>query len=145
CEGEGRQDRHVGDSGYAVQGGRAVSISAPPAKWEEMADVGRIARAHGRRGQVIVNRETDFPERRLDVWAEPFVERRGRVARLMLAAVRFQHERPVIAVAGVDMMDAAEALSGLELRVPVERLTPLPEGSFYRHDLVGCEVETRAG
>ena len=113
--------------------------------WDEMAVVGQIARPHGLRGQVIVNLETDFPERRFQVGAELFVERRGAVESLMLTAVRFQHERPVIAVAGVDTMDAAEALAGLELRVPVERLTPLPEGSFYRHDLVGCEVETRAG
>ena len=42
-------------------------------------------------------------------------------------------------------MNAAEALAGLELRVPVERLAPLPAGTFYRHDLVGCRVETRDG
>ena len=31
------------------------------AGWDDMALVGRIARAHGIRGQVIVNPETDFP------------------------------------------------------------------------------------
>ena len=30
--------------------------------WEAMAAVGTIARAHGIRGQVIVNLLTDFPE-----------------------------------------------------------------------------------
>jgi 16S rRNA processing protein RimM len=29
--------------------------------------------------------------------------------------------------------------------VPVERLAPLPEGTFYRHDLIGCRVETPGG
>ena len=29
--------------------------------------------------------------------------------------------------------------------MPVERLAPLPAGTFYRHDLVGCAVETTAG
>ena len=42
-------------------------------------------------------------------------------------------------------MNDAEALAGRELRVPVERLAPLPAGTFYRHDLVGCRVETRDG
>src|SRR5207244_6363824 len=98
---------------------RPPSLHDPTATrplWHEMAVVGRIARAHGTRGQVIVNLETDFPERRFQVGAELFVERRGAVESLMLTAVRFQHERPVIAVAGVDTMDAAEALAGLELR-----------------------------
>ena len=74
-----------------------------------------------------------------------FVERSGRVDALTLTTVRFQHDRPVVGIAGVDTMDAAEALAGLELRVPVDRLAPLPDGSFYRHDLVGCQVETRSG
>ena len=32
--------------------------------WDEMVLVGRIARAHGNRGQVIVDPATDFPEER---------------------------------------------------------------------------------
>jgi len=42
-------------------------------------------------------------------------------------------------------MTDAEALAGRELRVPIDRLAPLPGGTFYRHDLVGCRVETPAG
>ena len=38
--------------------------------WDEMAVVGRIARAHGIRGQVIVNPETDFPDERFQPGAE---------------------------------------------------------------------------
>jgi len=110
-----------------------------------MATVGRIARAHGNRGQVIVNPETDFPESRFRVGAELFVERRGAVEPIRVTSARFQHDRPVIGIAGIETMNDAEALAGLELRVPAESLAPLPRGSFYRHDLVGCRVETRSG
>jgi predicted RNA-binding protein YlqC (UPF0109 family) len=41
--------------------------------WDDMALVGRIARAHGIRGQVIVNVETDFPRDRFRTGAELFV------------------------------------------------------------------------
>ena len=51
----------------------------------------------------------------------------------------------MIGIAGVDDDERREALAGVELRVPVERLAPLPPGTFYRHDLVGCRVETRDG
>jgi 16S rRNA processing protein RimM len=110
-----------------------------------MAGVGRIARAHGIRGQVIVSLETDFPEERFRPGAELFVERNGSVQALTLTTVRFQRDRPVIGIVGVDTMSDAEALAGCELRVPVERLAPLPGGTFYRHDLIGCRVETPAG
>ena len=115
------------------------------AKWCEMAAVGRIARAHGIRGQVIVDLHTDFPDERFQPGAELFIERNGIVQTLTLTSVRFQRDRPVIGIAGIDTMNDAEALAGQELRVPVDRLASLPEGTFYRHDLVGCRVETRAG
>ena len=47
-----------------------------------MAAVGRIARAHGIRGQVIVNADTDFPAERFQEGAELFVAP-GDVGRLV--------------------------------------------------------------
>ena len=94
---------------------------------------------------MILNLETDFPQARFFPGAELFVTRGGRVERLTLTSVRFHAGRPVVGVAGVENMDAAEALAGLELRVPADQLASLPAGMFYRHDLVGCRVETRHG
>jgi 16S rRNA processing protein RimM len=113
--------------------------------WSAMALVGRIARAHGRRGQVIVNVESDFPEERFRPDATLFVNRGGVVTALTLTTVRFQHDRPVVGIAGVETMNDAEALAGCELRVPVDELAGLPSGTFYRHDLIGCHVQTGAG
>jgi 16S rRNA processing protein RimM len=113
--------------------------------WDEMAVVGRIARAHGIRGQVIVNLETDYPRERFQPGAQLFVMRGGRIEALAITTARFQHDRPVIGLEGVQDMNAAGSLAGLELRVPVESLAALPAGTFYRHDLVGCRVETPGG
>lgn len=110
-----------------------------------MAVVGTIARAHGNRGQVIVNPETDFPDDRFQAGAEVFIEEGGAVRVLRVVAMRMHRDRPVVAFDGVATMDDAEALAGRELRVPVDRLAALPQDTFYRHDLVGCRVETRAG
>jgi 16S rRNA processing protein RimM len=100
-------------------------MSAP---WDEMAAVGRIARAHGIRGQVIVSLQTDFPEERFQPGAELFIERNGTVQALTLTSVRFHRDRPVVGIAGIDTMNDAEALAGHELRVPVDRLARLPDG-----------------
>ena len=113
-----------------------------------MAVVGRIARTHGNRGQVIVDVETDFPELRFRPGAELFIRRRDNVpspVALTLTTVRFHRGRPILGFAGVEDMNDAEALAGLELRLPVDRLAPLPAGAFYHHDLVGCEVEKASG
>jgi 16S rRNA processing protein RimM len=113
--------------------------------WEEMALVGRIARAHGIRGQVIVNPETDFPDQRFQEGAEVFVQRNGQVEPLTITTARFHKDRPVIGLEGIETMNEAATLAGLELRVPIERLAALPADTFYRHDLIGCRVETRDG
>lgn len=110
-----------------------------------MAVVGQVARTHGLRGQVVVNLETDFPEQRFRAGVALFVNRGGRVERLTLTTVRFQRGRPVVGFEQIDSVDVAQGLAGLELRVPVEQLVRLPAGHFYRHDLVGCRVETRSG
>jgi len=113
--------------------------------WTEMAMVGRIARAHGRHGHVILDLATDFPDERFQPGAELVVERNGARRTLTIEAVRFHQGRPIVRFAGVASMNDAEALAGLEVRVPREALAALPPGVFYRHDLVGCVVETRAG
>jgi len=113
--------------------------------WDEMAVVGRVARAHGLRGQVIVNPETDFPGERFRPGAELFVRRGGAIEALTIGSVRFQRDRPVVAFRGLGDVNAAQALAGLELRVPLECLAALPAGTYYRHDLVGCSVVTEGG
>lgn len=114
-------------------------------EWERLAVVGRVARPHGLRGQMIVNVETDFPRERFRQGAEVFMRGTSGVETRTITAVRFQQDRPVISLDGVDDVDAAKRLAGAELRVPIETLSPLPEGVFYRHDLVGCQVETVSG
>jgi 16S rRNA processing protein RimM len=110
-----------------------------------MALVGIVARPHGIRGQVIVNPETDFPEDRFGVGATLFVMRGGRIEPMTVTSSRMQQGRPVIGLEGIDDMDTARELAGLELRVPVDTLAELPAGSFYHHDLTGCVVVTQDG
>lgn len=100
--------------------------------------VGRVARAHGNRGQVIVNLETDFPGERFRVGEVLLVGPEGKPRAITEA--RFHQGRPVIALEGIATMSDAEALAGAELKVPSSAVPPLAPGVFYRHDLIGCEV-----
>lgn len=113
--------------------------------WDSLILVGRVARAHGNRGQVIVNPETDFPEQRFQVGRELVVGGTSGPRTLVIAAVRFHRGHPILAFEGVETMNDAEALAGAELRVAESELTRLPEGAFYHHDLIGCEVRRRDG
>jgi 16S rRNA processing protein RimM len=114
-------------------------------RWDDMVLVGRVARAHGNRGQVIVDPATDFPDERFKPGSVLHMRRDNRVEPVTVESVRFHRGRPILGLAGVGTMDDAESLAGNELRITTDALQALPPGSFYHHDLVGCTVQTRDG
>lgn len=112
---------------------------------DDLLLIGRVARAHGNRGQVIVNLETDFAEERFQVGRIVRVGAADRAVPRAIESVRFHQGRPIIALAGIETMNDAEALAGVQLWLPASSLEPLPPETFYRHDLVGCDVRRRSG
>jgi len=110
-----------------------------------MALVGVVARPHGRRGEVILNPETSFPDERFAVGQRLYMKRQDRIEPLTVTALKFHRERPIVGFDGCDSIEDAERLAGVELRVPDEALTKLPPGAYYHHELIGCAVETVTG
>jgi 16S rRNA processing protein RimM len=113
--------------------------------WDAMVTVGRIVRPQGRRGEVVVDSETDFGEERFRSGAELWARRAGDVTKVAVVASWPHQGRWVLELAGVASIDAAETWRGVELRVPADGLHQLGDGTFYVHDLLGCRVETLAG
>ena len=97
----------------------------------------------GRRGEVLADLHTDFPER--------FEERRelsglaanGERRELLLEEHWFHKGGIVLKFAGVDSISDAEQLAGWEVQIPREQRAELEEGAAYVSELVGCEVWVR--
>ncbi len=113
--------------------------------WDALAVVGRVARAHGNRGQVIINPETDFPQQRFRDGNVLYANLDGEARSFRIVAARFHAGRPLLLLEGVDTMTQAETLAGVELRVPETELAPLPPDTYYHHQFIGCTVRTTAG
>src|SRR6187401_1317302 len=114
-------------------------------QWDDMVLVGRIARPHGLKGDVVVNPETDFAEERFAPGATLWTRSDRGDEQLVVASSRMQGARPVVGVEGFGCIEDAERLAGLDLRVPEAALRQLAEGTYYRHQLIGCVVETVSG
>jgi 16S rRNA processing protein RimM len=103
--------------------------------------VGKITKAHGLKGELTVLPLSDNPDR--------FVEgnvvflQDGRA--LTIKEVRANGARLLVTFAGVADRIAAEALGGAMLVVPEADLPDLPDGTYWPHQLEGCEVLTRSG
>jgi len=111
---------------------------------DDLVLVGRVARPHGIRGQVVVNPETDFAGDRYTVGQVLLVGPAEQPVERCIEEVRFHQGRPILTLAGVDSVDDAERLAGLDVWLPRNSLAPLPERTYYRHDLIGCEVRDTA-
>jgi 16S rRNA processing protein RimM len=118
----------------------------PDAEWDDMVLVGFIARTHGNKGQVILKSESDFADQRFRVGARLFARiGQGPVESLEVTSVRFQQGRPIVGLAGFSSISEAERLAGAELRIPEHEQESLPEGVYYHHQLIGCDVVTQSG
>jgi 16S rRNA processing protein RimM len=99
--------------------------------------VGRVARAHGIRGEVLVEVRTDSPEDRF-VAGGVLATDPADAGPLTVDSVRPHSGRLRVAFAGVADRSAAEALRGVRLVVDSDDLPP-PEDpeEFHDHQLTG--------
>ena len=102
-----------------------------------MLEVGRVAKAHGVRGEVVVALITDRVER-VAVGSELLTDA-GRVLRV--TASRPHQRNHIVSFEGVDSREAAEALHGAALSAE-----PLDDGDeLWVHDLIGSVVVNPTG
>ncbi|ORB73834.1 ribosome maturation factor RimM [Mycobacterium scrofulaceum] len=110
--------------------------------------VGRVARAHGIGGEVVVEIRTDDPGARF----APGNTLRGRASRgggerdFVVESAREHGGRLLLRLAGVTDRDSADALRGTVFVVDSDDLPPIDEpDTYYDHQLEGLHVRTVTG
>lgn len=106
--------------------------------------VGRVAKSHGVRGELVVEIRTDEPETRF----APGSTLRGRLARskevrdFTVESAREHSGRLLVFLAGVGDRDSADALRGTLFFVNSEDLPPSGDpDEYYDHELEGLTVQ----
>jgi 16S rRNA processing protein RimM len=113
--------------------------------FSELVAIGRIVKPQGRKGEVLTHSLSDRPDR-FPSLKRAYVEGPSGSAREIHITACWPHKgRFVLKIEGVDSIDAAEGYRGQELRVGEEELAPLPEGTYYHHELLGLAVRDPEG
>ena len=118
---------------------------ADPNSWIRIA---HLVRPQGRRGELLAEILTDFPERFAQ---SPSVfllapnaaatAKQPTVERPMTVEAHWLHKgRVVLKFQGIDSINDAETLRGLDVVIRREERQPLPDGSLYIDDLIGCAL-----
>ncbi len=96
--------------------------------------LGRIAGAHGIRGEVLIKAFTAAPE---NVGAYGPLSDESGTRTFKLKSARATPKGVVARLQGVDDRNGAEALKGIALYIERDRLPAAAEGEFYHADLIG--------
>lgn len=110
--------------------------------------VGRIAKAHGVTGELVVDVRTDDPEARFLPGSRMRLKnpRRGSAHEVVVESVRPHGGRLLVRLDGVSDRDGADALRGALFVVDSADLPPIADpDEFYDHQLEGLHVRTVDG
>jgi 16S rRNA processing protein RimM len=109
--------------------------------------VGRVVKAHGVTGEVVVDVRTDDPDTRF----APGTSLRGRAKggterRYVVESAREHSGRLLVRFDGVASRDGADSMRGTLFLVDSADLPPIDEpDEFYDHQLEGLQVVTTTG
>jgi 16S rRNA processing protein RimM len=115
--------------------------------------VGRVVKAHGITGEVVVEAHTDDPAARFAAGntlrakqSRGSADGKGHERSYVVAAMRDHGGRLLVRLDGVDDRDAADALRGSLFVVDSDDLPPIDEpDTYYDHQLEGLHVRTATG
>jgi 16S rRNA processing protein RimM len=104
--------------------------------------VGFLRRAHGVRGEIIMDLHTDFPER-LRSGRKLFLGEERKA--MTLAGARPHAKGMLVQFKGIETPEDAGQLRNQWVYVRAADVPSLPEGKLYQHELLGFGVEDEHG
>jgi 16S rRNA processing protein RimM len=110
--------------------------------------VGRVVKAHGVTGEIVVEVRTDDPDLRFAPGTRLRAQPRGDAPQTeyVVESAREHSGRLLVRLAGVTDRNGAEALRGNVFVVDSENLPPIEDpDEFYDHQLEGLRVVTTDG
>ena len=111
--------------------------------------IGRVVKAHGVTGEVVVEVRTDDPDRRFAPGITLQAKQSGESGPgrdYVVETVRDHGNRLLLRLAGVSDRDGADALRGRLFVIDSEDLPPIDDpDEYYDHQLEGLRVRTISG
>jgi len=104
--------------------------------------IGYLRRAHGVRGEIIMDLHTDFPER-IKPGRNVLIGEKHQP--LTLNTVRPHNDGLLVGISGVDTPEEAGKYRNQWVYVKASDVPPLPEGKHYQYELIDLDVVDENG
>lgn len=107
--------------------------------------IGKVVKAFGIKGEVVVRPLTDSPQRFRGLRNAYLGRTESAAEKVGITGVQVGARGVRVMFKGITDRTAAEQIVGSLLFVEDKDRTPLPEGRYYIHDMIGIAVMDQAG
>ena len=104
---------------------------------QDILAVGRVLRPHGIRGELLVDPYSETI-RSIEAGSQVFIGSPDNPHTVL--SIRSHRSHLILRIEGSEDREAAEAFRGSELLIPMQSAEPLPEGVYYRWQILGLAV-----
>lgn len=108
--------------------------------FEGYLEVGKIAKAHGLKGEVLVHLETDNPEVYLEL-ESVFVEIKQKLVPFFIEEIRLSHQKAIVKFEDFNKIEQTQAVLNAKIFLPREVVEELDEDRYIFSDLIGYILE----
>lgn len=108
-------------------------------KKEECYELGKVLRTHGLKGEISVILDVDEPSNYLQL-SIIFIEIGTQLVPFTIKKIRNNLPYLTLQLEDITTIDQAREFVGCQLFLPSSILPELPEGEYYLHELIGCEI-----
>jgi len=122
---------------------RRKNVSGSPLSGEPVfLVIGKLRRAHGVSGEILMDVLTDFPER-IHSGVDVFLGENHTATRLI--SIRRKDQQMLVKLAGVETPEQVAPFRNILVYQRSDTLPDLPDGSYYHHQLLGVNVSDESG
>lgn len=106
---------------------------------DQCYQLGHIIKSHGIKGEVGILLDVDFPQKYRNL-ESVFVETDQKLVPFFITSITVKKNKAVVKFEDVESIEAAEALKGRPLYLPLDMLPELQGSQFYYHEIVDFQV-----
>lgn len=109
-------------------------------KVDDCYQLGYITKPHGLKGEVIAFLDVDFPEQYENLESVLLLRQNELVPFFVDSCALQSGQRARLALEDIDTREAAEAIVGSQIYLPLSTLPDLTGDQFYYHEVVGFKL-----
>ncbi len=108
-------------------------------KLDDCYRLGEVIKTHGLKGEVSILFDVDSPDEYSKL-ESVFLLKDEKLIPFFIESIQIHSNKALVKFEDIDSVESGAELVKADIFLPTSLLPKLPEGGYYFHDLIGCQV-----